>query len=79
MKACGSVELQLLSFLTPKQCNIKVKGQICYPAAQHVGNETPVRIEKEAGAQGGGVAGVGASGTAATGSKVEMAANLAAK
>jgi len=78
MKACGGVELQLRSFLTPIQCNIEVKGQICYPAALHVGKETPVPTEKEAGVQGD-VVGVGASGAAAMGNRFEMAANLAAK
>ena len=53
MKACGGVELQLRSFLTPTQCNIEMKFQICYPAALHVGKETPVPIKKEAEVQGG--------------------------
>lgn len=53
MKACSGVELQLRSFLTPTQCNIEVKDQICYPAALHVGKETSVPIEKEADVQGG--------------------------
>jgi hypothetical protein len=44
--------------LTPTQCNIETKGQICYPVALHVGKEIPVPIEKEAGVQGV-VAGVG--------------------
>jgi len=42
--------------------------KICYPAALHVGKETPVPIEEEAGVQGD-VAGVEASGATATGSR----------
>jgi hypothetical protein len=78
MKACGGVELQLRSFLTPIQCNIEVKVQICYPVVLHVRKETPVPIEKEVGVQGG-VAGVGASGVAVMGNSFEMVTNLAAK
>jgi hypothetical protein len=79
MKACCGVELNIRSFLTPTQCYIEVNGQICYPVALTVREETPVPIEFEACVQGGVAGGGGGSCAATTDSRVEIAANLAAK